>query len=231
MAYEQARQSELILVAGPVAWGKIPVVTEFGYTHESDVTRRGQGSFGAHGPRGITEVYNGIAGTFSHDGPEGESAVDAITTMQDPADFVTGDVSNRYPFYIIANAYEEDGETPIRGHFVEYAKLNAAPRAVAGTSAMQRAFQAKYARDFAGKKVTVKAFAGASTPVTSLALSPNAFAYEAGKFALLVLRQTLTSKSVKVLQLTTDFTETNSAITLLTGLAATESAIVVYAED
>ncbi len=228
MAFEQARTSELILVTGPYAWGTIPGVTEFGYTHESDVTRRGQGSFGSHGPRGITEIYNGIAGNFSLEGSEGEDAVTAISTCQDPAGFVFGDVSNRYPMYLVSNAFEEDGVSPIRGHFVEYAKLNGMPKAVAGTSAVQYAFQAKFARDYAGKKVVVEVFSGDETPVTALSFGTTPYAHEVGKYALLILQQTENEKSVKVLSLTTDFTETDTAITLVSGLAETEKALVIY---
>lgn len=232
MAFEQARTSELFLIGGPNAWGSIPGVTEFGYTHESDVTRRGQGSFGANGPRGITEQYNGISGNFSEEGPEGEDAVNAIVTMQDPASFVTGDMSNRYPFYIVANAFEEDGVTPIRSHFVEYAKLSGAPKAVAGSNAMQFAFQAKFARDFSKKKLMAKVFAGNETPVTSLSLgSDTAYEFDGTHYALLVLRQSASSKTVKVLKLTTDFTETDSAITLVSGLTATEKALVVWVKE
>lgn len=232
MPFEQPRQSKLILIAGPNAWGAIPGVTEFGYTHESDVTRRGQGSFGANGPRGITEVYNGISGNFSEEGPEGEDAVNAIATMQDPASFVTGDMSNRYPFYIVGLAYEEDGVTPIRSHYVEYAKLGGAPKAVAGQNAMQFSFQAMSARDFAKKEIKIQTFPGNATPVTSLSLgSDTAYAYDGTNYALLVMRQSTNSKTVKVLKLGTDYTETDEAITLTTGLAATEKALVVWVKD
>lgn len=232
MPFEQARQSELILIAGANAWGTIPGATEFGYTHESDVTRRGAGSFGANGPRGMTEVYNGVSGNFSVEGSEGEDAINAIATMQSPTGFVTGDMSNRYPFFIVANAYQEDGVTPIRSHFVKTAKLSGAPKDVAGTAAKQFAFQALFGQDFAGKKVMVKEFPGAATPVTSLSLATdNAFAFDpvdATKFALLILRQSTSSKSVKVLAKTTDYTETATAITLISGLTTTEKAIVVW---
>lgn len=124
MPIEQSKVAEFSLIFGPFAMKeKVPGVTAFTYTDEAEVTRRGANNFGNQGPLEITDMYQGVSGSFTIEGSEGEDIVQAIISGTDPTTFVVDDPKVRFPFYIVSNAYEEDGITPIRGHFINYAKL------------------------------------------------------------------------------------------------------------
>jgi hypothetical protein len=228
MAIEQAKVSELHLIFGPYASClNIPGVTALNYTDEMEVTRRGANNFGNIGPIAITDGYQGINGSFTIEGAEGEDQLQAIVNGTPLADFKVDNPQKRYPFYIVSNAYEEDGITPIRGHFVNYAKLSGMPSQV-GPDARTYNFQAKKSKRSRGKKIMAEVFNGAVSPVTVLTLGGTALQDDENNYALLVLRQTENTKTVTVLKKTTHYTETASAITLLSGLVATEKALVIY---
>lgn len=228
MPIEQPKVAELHLIFGPYAHAsKVPGVTAFPYTDEAEVTRRGANNFGNAGPLEITEQYQGVAGSFTIEGSEGEDIVQAIVSGVDPATFTVDNPKKRFPFYIISNAYEEDGVTPLRGHFINFAKLAGTPAQV-GPDARTYNFQAKSSKRSKGKKIVYEVFNGNATPVTALTLGNQALQDDDGNYALLVLRQTQNTKTVKILKKTTDYTETSSAITLKSGLTASERGVVIY---
>lgn len=228
MPIEQPKVAELHLIFGPYAYyDKVPGVTGFTYTDEAEVTRRGAGNFGNNGPLEITESYQGVAGSFTIEGSEGEDIVQAIISGVDPSTFTVDNPKKRFPFYIIGNAYEEDGTTPLRGHFINFAKIAGTPAQI-GPDARTYNFQGKTSKRSKGRKMAYQVFNGNATPVTVLTLTNAALQDDDSNYALLVLRQTQGTKTVKILKKTTDYTETSSAITLISGLTATEKAIVVY---
>lgn len=225
---EQAKVAELHLIFGPyAAYSDVPGVTDFKYNDEANVTRRGQDNFGNQGPLAITDSYQGVSGSFSLEGSAAEDILQAIISGTPPASFAVDNPKKRYPFYIISNAYEEDDVTPLRGHFINYAKLSGTP-AMVGPDARTYNFQAKSSKRAKGKKILYQVFDGNATPVTVLTLSSSALADDDGNYALLVLRQTESTKTVSILQKTTHYTEAAGAITLLSGLTATEKALVIF---
>ncbi|MHB1418481.1 MAG: hypothetical protein ACYCX4_02675 [Bacillota bacterium] len=235
MTIEQAKVSELALIFGPYAYQEdVSGVTAFQYTDESETTRRGANNFGNTGPLNITDSYQGVNGSFTLEGADGEDQLQAIISGTPLASFVLDNPKRRYPFYIVSNAYEEDGSTPVRGHFIDYAKLAGTPAQV-GPDARTYNFQAKASKRARAKKVVIKVFDGNAVPVTALSLAEEAYADGDGNMALLVLRQTTGTKTVTRLVKTTDYTEATVAnvttVTLVSGLAATEKALVVYIQE
>jgi len=227
MPFEQARNAELYLIGGPFSWSLVSGATAFGYNHEEDTQRRGAGAFGASGPLGITQTYQGVSGSFDIEGVDGEDVVNAVATRQAISGFISGDLSQKYPFYIVSNVLDEDKETVLRSHLVFGAKLAGTPKNVAGQNAKTFNFQAIRANDFRSKLIQIDEFIGNATPVTSLDFTQTPYQHD-GKYARLVLRQSENRKKVKVLQVGTDYTETETAITLTTGLGADEKALVLY---
>lgn len=232
MKIEQAANAELHAVMGPyVQSSSIPGVTAFQHTSEQTVTRRGQNNFGNSGPIAITDQYMGESGSLTIEGEDGEAILAALLNGVAPASFVMDDPKVRYPLYLVSNAYDEDGTTPIAGHFVKYAKFENNPRPV-GPDARTHNFQALLATVFHGKKVIIDTFDGNAVPVTALTLSQTAYQNPNNStYALVVLRQTTGTKTVSVLALTTGYTETSTAITLVSGLTATEKATVIYVKN
>lgn len=229
MAYiEETANAELHLIFGPYALQqKVPGVTGFQHVSEQTVTRRGQNNFGNTGPVAITDSYQGETGSITLEGAEAEKILAALLSGADPATFVTDNPKTRFPLYVVSNTYDDDGVTPIKGSLVHYAKFENTPRPV-GPDARSYNFQAMRAKDFFGKVVKVQVFAGNATPVTVLTLGDTALADDAGDYAQLVLRQTENTKTVTILKKTTDYTEASGAVTLLSGLTATEKALVIY---
>ncbi|MFO7172055.1 MAG: hypothetical protein DIU70_003670 [Bacillota bacterium] len=230
MAYiEEVKNAEVTLIFGPFAVAeKVPGVTAFQHTPEHQVQRRGASNFGGRGPVAITSDYQGESGSITIEGIEGDRMLAAILSGEDPAQFVVEDPRRRFPIYIISNSYDDDGVTPLVGHYVHYCKFENQPRPV-GPDARSYNFQGLWSKVFHGKKVVYEVFDGAATPVTALNLSQTAFQDpEDQTVALAVLRQTQNTKSVKVLKKGTDYTETESTITLTQGLAENERALVIY---
>jgi hypothetical protein len=231
MAYvEQVANAEVHAVFGPYALQqKLAGVTAFQHTEEQTVKRLGMNNFGGTGPVAITDDYQGESGQVTIEGIDGDKALIALMNGNPPATHVVDNPKNRYPLYLVSNAYDEDGTTPLRGDFVSYAKFENTARPV-GPDARSYNFQAKWAKVFHGKKIAIQVFDGNATPVTALTLTTSAYQDPDDQMiALAVLRQTQNTRTVKPLAKTTDYTETTSVITLLTGLAATEKAIVIYA--
>lgn len=232
MQIEQLANAELHIVFGPQALSqKVPGVTAFQHTAEQTVTRRGQNNMGNSGPVAITDQYQGETGSVTIEGADGDKILSALLNGVDPTTFVMDSPKTRYPLYLVSNAYDEDGVTPLAGHFVDYAKFENNPRPV-GPDARSHNFQAILGKVFYGKKIIVQVFPGNAVPVTALALSDTAMADpEDGSFAMLVLKQTAGNKTVTRLKKTTDYTETSGVVTLLVGIGATEKALVVFVKN
>lgn len=229
---EDVANAELHLIFGPYAvQQKVPGVTGFQHTPEQTVTRRGANNFGNTGPVAITDNYQGETGSITVEGTEAERIIAALLGGVDPATLAfTDDPKVRFPLFIVSNAYDDDNTTPVKGSFVHYAKFENTPRPV-GPDARSYNFQAMRSKDVFGKAIAIQVFDGNAVPVTALTLASQAMADNDNSFALLVLRQTQGTKTVTVLKKTTDYTETNSVITLLSGLTATEKALVVYIKN
>lgn len=229
-AFEQTPNSHLILIGSPNTQGEIPGVQAFGYNQLRTVTRRGTKTFGTAGPAGITKNYEGVSGSFDVEGVDGENAVLAYASRTALGSFITFDpVAGLMPAYLVANIFDNDGTTPLRSHLVSGVELGQLPRGLPD-NARQFSFEALKGREFAGKQLVVQTFDGAASPVTTLTLSSTAIQDPVDSvYALLVLRQASSStKVVSVLKKTTDYTETATALTLLSGLATGEKALVVF---
>lgn len=232
-AFEQNPNSHLTLIGAPYAWGELPGVQAFGYNQLRTVTRRGTKTFGTAGPSGITKNYEGVSGTFDVEGTDGENAVLAYASRTALASFVSYDpVAGLMPAYLVANIFDDDGETPLRSHLVYNAELGQLARGLPD-NARQFSFEALKAREFAGKQIIVQEFNGNATPVTALTLSSTALQDPVtGNYALLVLRQASSAtKVVTVLKKTTDYTETGTAVTLVSGLTTNEKALVFFVKQ
>jgi hypothetical protein len=230
MAYvEKLKNAELHAVFGPYALAqKFAGITKFGHTSERQVNRRGAQNFGGLGPVAIDDMYLGESGSIEYEGLNADNILQALLNGADPATWVVDNAKNNFPLYLVCNVFDEDGTTPLLSRFVSYAVFENKARQV-GPDARSLNFQAMWAKEFKGKKIAIDVFTGNATPVTALTLAAAAYqdASDSNKIALAVLRQTQNTKTVKPLALTTDYTETTSAITLLTGLGATEKGLVI----
>lgn len=207
--FEQGRNSQLLIIsaisalaagtytdsAGVTAALKanaIPGITDFGYDHEMGVERRGAGQFGQNKPVGITDEYAGLKGSFDCEGSVGETAVLAAINKKVRATFVNGNYNKLFPFFILANVTDDDGNA-LRAHFLDTCKVDAVPKKI-GPDAKRFSFQGIIGNDFAGKKLRFHIKDGAATPVTNIPLPTGetaaAWTDEDGtsRYAVLVLR-------------------------------------------
>jgi hypothetical protein len=227
---EEVARADFHAAFGPYAYQeKIPGVTAFSTNSETTVTRRGAQNFGNTGPVAVTSTYMGEAGSVTIEGIEGYNALKALWNGDPVATHVVDDPKRNFPLYLVANSYDEDGTTPLTGRFVSFTKVENKGHAVS-PDAKSYNFQGRWAKEFKGKKIVIQVFAGNAIPVTVLTLANAAYQDpNDSMIALAVLRQTSGTKTVTPLAKTTDYTETTSAITLLSGATATEKVLVVYA--
>lgn len=231
MAFEQNRNAALTLIGAPFQYGVVEGVTAFAYDHATGVQRRGAGAFGKNRPIGITDRYEGVTGSMDVEGTDGVKAIEAYISRTLLASFVGHPVNKLYPFWAVANVYDDDGTTPLRSYMVYMAKLAGKPVNIGGEN-LRYAWEALIALDFHGKALQVDVTNGAATPVTAhsfgaaAALAPNI--NNDSRYAQLVLRQASDStKTVTELALTSGYTETSSGLTLVSGLATNERLLTV----
>lgn len=231
MPFEQNRNGEFFVIGGPFQYGEPMGVTGFAFDHQMGVQRRGAGQFGRNRPIGITDRYEGATGTIEIEGTEAAKTLMAHISRTLEASFINHPANRLYPFYLVVNVYDDDETTPLRSYFVYLAKLSGAPVNVAGDT-LRYTFEAVIALEFHGKVLQIDVEDGAATPVTAMNFAAEAAQVKnidnAARYAVLVLKQTSnTSKVVTELAHTTDYTETSSGITLVSGLAAGERALTV----
>lgn len=197
-------------------------------------------------------------GLTAHEGGLGQVGVAAITSSMDaatvtlplvadnkaaktlkaflqgeaPATFVSWDDGAQKAAYIWLNEKDPASGKKVKSIFVCGAMFDGAGRQIDKTSpAPQLSGQALWAREFEAA-IQVDRTAGNATPVTSLTISKTTMlpwkASGNTKYALAVLRQAANGTLTLLDPALGDYTETATTITLATGLAANEAALVAY---
>ena len=237
MPIRQNKNSHLILIGAPYAWGEIPGVMVFGYDPQRKVERWGFVPADT-GPVLVNSSYEGVTGSFGVEGSDGEKAVLAYAARQSISSFVSYCSSVNLPIYLVAKTFDDDGVTPIGCDFIDTAKLGGMKRGV-NSDVVSFPFEAKDYVEVFGKEIVVKEFPGSATLVTSLPFTTTAQALTdkngSAYYALSVLRQTSGSTLVTRLRKAAAaaagyYSETSSGITLAAaaGLAVADKALAIY---
>lgn len=197
-------------------------------------------------------------GLTAHEGGMGQNGVAAITssmdaatvTMQTTADnkatktlkaylqglapdsFVSWDDGAQKSAYIWLNEKDPTSGKKVRSVFVCGAMFDGAGRQIDKTSpAAQYSGQALWAKEFEAA-IQVDRTAGNATPVTSLTISKTTMVgwpdLGATRYALAVLKQDASGNVVLLDKALGEYTETDTTITLATGLGTGEAALVAY---
>jgi hypothetical protein len=217
------KDSDFTIIATAELYGEIDDVQKFGYDPKGEI-KEYPGGLGYEGTKYVAAIYKNCEGSFSVQNTAAQKKILALLQHVALNNYVGFHLKNARTCYIVAHARDDIGQL-ITSSFIEAFRISQKPTDY-GDGEQQINFTAPSGMDLA-KEIAIETFNGAATPVTALTLGETAVADPLGRTVMLVLKDTATVKGAK-LELTTDYTATTSAVTLVQGLAEGEKALVVY---
>lgn len=231
--YSQKKLTELGVFSGPTAqtFGLLPDVFKFQYQNKGDLQSQESG-MGQDGPMDITSEHKGASVTLEIKNQTSIETMYAYLQRQTTAQFVGLDPRLKFPAYFWSNEKAPDTLKRVRSMFVWGAMIGDQTKEVNGQpQARQFQFEALLGREFKNA-IQVDTFNGSGTPVTALAPTKTTMIawtdIGVTKYALVILRKDANGYIWPLDKNAGDYTETASTVTLTTGLATGEMAIMAY---